>query len=104
MAPRPKNVIICNTIYAVAPLPAGSELDGQYHAATQTIEVRPGLPADYDRYILAHEIVHGILEHAGAVPEGGETFTEEQVACIIGRALPMLIRGNPTLVEYLKGG
>ena len=94
--------MIGDTVYAVASLSEVSELDGQYHASTQTIEVRPGLPRQYEKYILCHEIVHGLLEHAGVLEgEGQETFTEEQVACIIGRALPKLLKDNPELVKYL---
>ena len=99
--PRPATIVIGDTVYAVASLSEVSELDGQYHASTQTIEVRPGLPRQYEKYILVHEIVHGLLEHAGAVPEGEERFTEEQVACVIGRALPALLKQNPALVAYL---
>lgn len=101
MVTMPETVQIGDTIYLVVPLPDSSPLDGQYHASTQTIEMRRGLPHNYARYILMHEIVHGILEHAGAVPEGEEKFNEEQVACIIGRALPALLAQNPQLVAWL---
>lgn len=98
---RPETIQIGDTVYAVAPLSEVSELDGLYHASSQTIEVRRGLPHQYEKYVLAHEIIHGLFEHAGAVSESDEKFTEEQVACIIGRALPALLKNNPTLVAYL---
>lgn len=100
-SPRPETVQIGDTVYVVAPLAPASELDGQYHASSQTIEMRSGLPYHYGKYILVHEIVHGLFEHAGAVSEGDEKFTEEQVACLIGRALPALLKNNPQLVAYL---
>ena len=97
----PSHVDIGDTSYEVIAVLEGSPVDGEYHASTQTIAVRSGMPLNYSRYILAHEIVHGLFEHAGAAPEGDERYTEEQVACIIGRALPGLLRNNPDLVSYL---
>lgn len=100
MTSMPSHVDIGGTPYTVVELFEDSPLDGEYSASKQEIGFRGRLPASYERYILAHEIVHGIFEHAGVAAEGDEKYTEEQVACIIGRALPGLLRNNPALVAY----
>lgn len=81
------------------------DCDGEFCAKTGIIRITPTASPQYKRYLLAHEIVHGLLEHAGALDGSGkERFTEEQVACIIGRALPDLLKNNPRLVEYFVNG
>jgi hypothetical protein len=43
----------------------GTKLDGWYKVTDNAILIRTGLQNPYRQSVLLHEIVHGILEHAG---------------------------------------
>lgn len=100
----PSNVKVADTWYAVRRMfeDESAEVHGEFSAMKQTISLVDKVSDGYSRYLLAHELVHALFEHAGAnTGKPGERFTEEQVACIIGRALPALLKDNPELVRYM---
>lgn len=101
--PLPENITVGDTVYTVRrEVPDGKNAHGEFCAATQTLSICPAVSFSYERYLLTHELVHAMFEHSGAcTDEDGEKFSEEQVACIVGRALPALLKRNPKLVEYL---
>lgn len=93
---------IGDAYYEVLQEQPADECDGEFCAKTGRIRITPGAAPDYQRYLLAHEVVHGLLEHAGVLDGSGkERFTEEQVACLIGRALPVFLKDNPEFVELM---
>lgn len=100
----PSNVKVADTWYTVRRMfeDESAEAHGEFSAVEQTISLADNVSDGYLRYLLAHELVHALFEHAGAnTGKAGERFTEEQVACIIGRTLPALLKDNPDLVAYL---
>lgn len=59
-----------------------------------TIELKTGQAHDVTVSVLWHEIVHGILVHAG------HNAHDEQLVCALGYGLMQVVRDNPELIAY----
>lgn len=75
--------------------------DGGYEARTQTIEIRAGLPAHYERNTLLHEVLHACWEHGGLNVHDRPAPTEEEAVSSLAYRLIQVLRANPALVAYL---
>lgn len=92
----PSRITIDGVPYVVCRAAMNDE-DGEFCAASQQIKVQAGVPDDYARVTLLHELIHACFEHAGSP----EVLTEELVACMVSRRLLPILRDNPHLVAYL---
>lgn len=77
----------------------GQNSNGHYVEDARKIVVRPGLPADKEREVLLHEVLHAVVTAANL---GWEDDSDEEriVRSMTGPLLDVL-RRNPALVKYL---
>jgi hypothetical protein len=71
--------------------------DGQIIYSKDTIEIRSDMKGDYLKYVLLHEVFHGIYEHCGF--EQNENEVDR-----LTRALHMVMKDNPQLIDFIKEG
>lgn len=73
---------------------SGADLLGHSKQTDTELHVRDGMPADRERAILWHEILHAVESDAGI------SLTEEQVRAMAA-GLFAVLRDNPDLTRYL---
>lgn len=71
----------------------GKKLDGQITYSKPTIELDSELSFDMQRQVLLHEIIHGILTHAGRHEEVSEDVIDAIAYGVFG-----VIKDNPEIV------
>lgn len=73
------------------------ELYGQILFQDSVIQLSAANSPQLQKSVLTHEIIHGLLHHAGFDEE------QEQIAKILGYALPAFLQNNPQYVDYIMG-
>lgn len=73
--------------------------NAHYVEDSRRIVIRPGLPADLDREVLLHEVLHGVMSAANLDWEKYED--EERIVKSITGVLLDTLQRNPRLATYL---
>lgn len=66
------------------------------------IHIQDGLHPDYEKEVMLHECLHGLINYNELLSENLKQF-EEDIVKTFSPALLRLLRDNPALVEYLTG-
>ena len=74
-----------------------NRLDGRFTGGQTTIQLSAALSTQGRYAILWHEIVHGILIHAGM----DEIVDEERLVSALGYGIVQVLRDNPDLIALL---
>lgn len=82
---------------AVRVLDDGTEYDGLIDYTAATISVTNNCAPQVKRQILLHEVIHGVLKHAG------QRHSDEMLVQALGYGLLDLIQDNPDFIEFLMG-
>jgi len=77
----------------------GQPCAGLYVPQEGKIKLDWGMPASYEQVTLAHELIHALLAQAGLGDMFGNLL--EPLCDALGNSLPMLLRDNPALRDYL---
>ncbi len=76
----------------------GTLLEGDIVYSTQRIRISDDLHPDQLPFVLLHEAIHGVLQHAGHIDQ------RECDVMALGYGLVALLRDNPDLVKFVVSG